>query len=157
MFYQSSELEGLKITFSAAAIHIMNRYRQKQGMNEAGGMLFGNFDGPNVIVRCASTPSPKDICTRVKFKPNLVEANKTIKKMHNLNLHYLGDWHTHSERKPAPSLSDSQSIKAAFKKDIHDLHFIILFILSNQEPKLSYCALSDGNKEYTLDVNQNSH
>ncbi|ELA8193720.1 TPA: Mov34/MPN/PAD-1 family protein [Vibrio alginolyticus] len=153
MFYQSSELKGINITFSTAAVQIMSRYQQKPGMNEAGGMLFGSFNGPNVTVRCASIPSPKDICTRTRFKPNLIEANKTIQKMHNLNLHYLGDWHTHSERKPVPSMSDSQSIQRAFNKDVHDLRFIILFILSNQAPKLSYCALSDGKREYTLDVN----
>lgn len=153
MFYQSSELEGLNITFSAAAVQIMGRYQQKPGMNEAGGMLFGSFDSSNVIVRCASIPSPKDFRTRTRFKPNLKEANKTILKMHDLNLHYLGDWHTHSERKPVPSIDDSQSIQRAFNQDVHNLRFIVLFILSNQAPKLSYCALSDGKREYRLDVN----
>ncbi len=153
MFYQSSELEGLNITFSAAAVQIIGRYQQESGMNEAGGMLFGNFDGPNVIVRCASIPSPKDIRTRTRYKPNLKEANNTILKMHNLNLHYLGDWHTHSEPRPTPSMDDFQSIHRAFNQDVHNLRFIVLFILSNQDPKLSYCALSDGKREYRLHVN----
>ncbi|QOI95897.1 Mov34/MPN/PAD-1 family protein [Aeromonas salmonicida] len=153
MLYQSDELEGLNVTFTATAVQIMGCYQQKPRMNEAGGMLFGSFDGPNVIVRCVSTPSPKDIRTRTRFKPNLNEANKTILKMRNLGLHYLGDWHTHSERRPTPSRDDMQSIQRAYNQDVHNLRFMILFILSNQDPKLSYCSLSDGRREYLLDVN----
>ena len=48
--------------------------------------------------------------------------------MHSLGLHFIGDWHTHPERIPAPSASDVRSIREAVTRSKHHLNGFVLLI-----------------------------
>jgi integrative and conjugative element protein (TIGR02256 family) len=141
---------GVTLTILDTAHRKLLKYKQSLGRHEAGGMLFGSFAGSKVIVEDISTPSLMDKRSPNGYIWHKESANKTIKQFSRNGLHYLGDWHSHPQCNPIPSLSDTHSIRSTFNKSIHELNYFILFILSNEDIKKSYIALCDGKKENRL-------
>ncbi len=93
---------------------IQNRIQLLPWTHESGGQLFGKIDGWNVIVSEATGPNPEDTHSRVSFVFDVQTANKEIADRFGRGLHYLGDWHTHPETFPQPSLQDRQNAGRMF-------------------------------------------
>ena len=148
----SAELSGVSVVLTSAAQKILFSYKQLNGKYEAGGMLFGRFDGNKVNVESVSTPSRHDKRFPTAFAWHKNSANRVIHSFHKKGQHYLGDWHTHPYSMPSPSEEDISSIRSTFNESSHQLNFFILFILSNSDLKNSYAALTDGKREYRLYV-----
>ena len=146
----SAELPGVSVVLTTSAQKILSSYKQRHGKYEAGGMLFGSFDGGMVTVEGVSIPGRRDKRSPTAFAWHKDTANRLIKRFHKQGLHYLGDWHTHPCSKPSPSQEDRDSIRSTFNESSHQLNFFILFILGNSDIKNSYVALTDGKREFCL-------
>lgn len=91
-------------------------YVQGEGA-EAGGILLGTVHGKNMLVESATSPTPADKRKRFSFE-RLVAGHKefALKRWTSTGgtVRYLGEWHTHPEDHPTPSLLDkSEWMRAA--------------------------------------------
>lgn len=94
----------------------------QSGMPESGGILLGKVRGEHLEVLHATRPSLRDSQRRFFFErapfSHRDQANRYWKESGGL-IRYLGDWHTHPEIHPTPSLLDRLEWNklAAFRQD----------------------------------------
>ena len=134
------------IILSDTVIEHLKRYRQMHNrQREAGGQLFARIDGPRIIVEEATGPRRSDRRTRTSYTPNRVAEQREINSRYKRGLHYVGDWHTHPEKIPSPSLIDVRSIDDCVAKSEHSLNGFILIVVGTAEPPGGFhTSLHDG-------------
>lgn len=121
------------------------RYRQTGNRKEAGGQLFAVFDGTTTRIECATGPRRSDRRGRWFFYPNRQAERKEIRRRFKDGLHYVGDWHTHSEHRPTPSSTDVNSFREMFCKSKHNLaSFVIIIVGLDHGPEGLYVGLCNG-------------
>jgi len=98
---------------------MFEEYEQKEGLNEAGGILLGDVAEDYVEITDVTVPNRFDLRTFFSFVrariPAQLRINKAWKKSSGTQI-YLGEWHTHREVNPSPSLDDREMIAKAFKE-----------------------------------------
>lgn len=126
---------GGRLSISEPALGEFNAYRQMQSDDtEAGGLLLGRLIvGTNdIVIDEATPPSPKDRRSRFAFRrskrpaQNRVDAAWTESTATRV---YLGEWHTHPEADPRPSLIDRcnwKKIVARARFEQESLFFVIV-------------------------------
>ncbi|MBD7969564.1 Mov34/MPN/PAD-1 family protein [Paenibacillus gallinarum] len=116
----------LKMMFSYAQDH--------KKSPESGGILIGRILNceSHIVVDDASEPMKSDVQTRYRF------IRKSVGHQEFFNEHwensegrcyYLGEWHTHPEANPTPSIIDKQEWGKLLYESIQDqnqLYFIIV-------------------------------
>lgn len=126
---------GPAIILSEDVVAMLLKHRQvKLRDNEAGGQLFARFEGCNTIIVEATGPKQSDKSKRYWFEPNRSLQRQEIKAKHNDGKHFVGDWHTHPQSVPSPSLDDLESIADCFRKSRHELIAFLLIIVGTAEP-----------------------
>lgn len=140
----------LVITFSDEVVKTMQEYRQVFCKRESGGLLFAkNLDGNEIEIILASRPDKLDQRGCFSFKPNAKAAQKLINEKFVDGMHYVGDWHTHSQTNPIPSTKDIKTISDIYQKSDHHLnHFIMVILSASDNFSNSYVALADENNIY---------
>lgn len=117
------------------AFATMLGFRQaKHSDKEAGGQLFAEFNGSDVVILEATPPTFLDRRSRHSFKPNRFLQRREIQKKHSANLHFVGDWHTHPETTATPSNDDLMSMQDCFRRSRHDLTAFILVVVGIAPP-----------------------
>jgi len=81
---------------------------------EGGGQLFGVVEKYVVCVQEATPPRKGDVRTRISFDIHPDSAAREIAEREKNGLLYLGDWHTHPERKAKPSPQDMTNARRLF-------------------------------------------
>jgi len=128
-----------------------NRYRQTGNRKEAGGQLFATFDGITTHVECATGPRRSDRRGRGFFFPNRRAERREIRHRFKSGLHYVGDWHTHTEYRPTPSSTDVDSFREMFCKSKHILvSFVIIIVGLDHGPEGLYVGLCNGQQMVRL-------
>ncbi|MCU8496508.1 Mov34/MPN/PAD-1 family protein [Vibrio vulnificus] len=154
MEFSSHQLRGLKVVLTEEVAKALCGHFQKRSDRESGGMLFGTFKNGLVEIQSISEPNFFDRRAKTRFVLHKGKANKTIERFHKKGLHYLGDWHTHSEESPNPSREDINTIRSTFNESSHQLRFFIIMILSNKSLDNSYLSLTNGHREFLFNVTQ---
>lgn len=97
----------------APAVAVLLRYVQAHGDTEAGGILLGRYTHEGgVIVDDATEPAPADERLARSFVRNddaHVQRVYAAWYASDGRVHYLGEWHTHSEPDPIPSALDYET------------------------------------------------
>ena len=147
--FESKE-QDLVITFPTQVIASLQKHRQTGNMNESGGMLFTNdLESSDVLVSYASMPTASDKRGKWFFKSNTKSTQSIIRKQFKKGHHYIGDWHSHSEKNPYPSPKDKRTFKQVFSESEHQLRFMAMLILgSEKEFSNSYVSLIDKDNIY---------
>lgn len=104
---------GGQVLIEAAVLITVSRYRQNAPQKtEAGGILLGQRRGKHVHVIEATKPAHTDRRTRMRFD----RASATHQEIATARWHasggtidYIGEWHTHPEDRPSPSLIDREA------------------------------------------------
>ena len=137
---------GQTIILSDTVVEHLKRYRQMHNRQyEAGGQLFARFDGLRVIVEEATGPRRSDRRTRLSYTPHRFAEQREINSRYKRGLHYVGDWHTHPEKIPSPSIIDVRSIDDCVGKSEHSLNGFILIVVGTDEPPDGFhTSLHDG-------------
>lgn len=125
-----------KVAIMPDALDIFAKYRQTGETLEAGGLLFATFQLPSIHIVDASEPHILDGRDRFRFFPNRLLQRRLIKKKFKQGLHFVGEWHTHPEPTPRPSLLDLESMGEAFLKSRHELNWFLMIIVGNKEDAL---------------------
>jgi integrative and conjugative element protein (TIGR02256 family) len=120
---------GQSIVFSEAVLRRFTKYRQTQWWHrEAGGQLFARLVLPEIVIEEATGPRYSDWRTRHSY-PNRCAEQREIAARHRRGLHFVGDWHTHPEDLPLPSLRDEQSMREVFNESDHAMNGFLLTIV----------------------------
>ncbi|MBT3028022.1 MAG: Mov34/MPN/PAD-1 family protein [Candidatus Thiodiazotropha sp. (ex Ctena orbiculata)] len=98
---------------------------------EAGGQLFARIDGAEIIIEKATGPRKSDRRSRYSFFPSRMAERREINKLFKTGLHYVGDWHTHPQPRPAPSRTDIQSFQEMFRRSRHQLKSFVMIIIGS--------------------------
>lgn len=121
---------GGLVLMEAAALATIDRYRQNDSRKpEAGGILLGYRRGSHLHVLEATPPLRGDRCLRHHFNRSAM-PHQTIAmaRWHRSGgtVDYLGEWHTHPEAHPHPSVID-----LAAWREIHAArHEPMLFVIA---------------------------
>ncbi|ETQ99594.1 Mov34/MPN/PAD-1 family protein [Acinetobacter baumannii] len=103
------------VVILSEVVKILLSYRQLVDSNpESAGVIIGERRGVHLVVRMVSVPNFTDI--RSRFSVNRIgkhhqEKVDTAFRESNGIWQYLGEWHTHPEDIPSPSMVDYNSWK----------------------------------------------
>lgn len=141
-----------ELIFTASALSHFRKCRQmKYHQPEAGGQLFANFIGNQIIIVEATGPRPTDRRTPSSYIPDRKAEQAEIYSLHQQGLHYVGDWHTHAQEIPLPSFLDEESIADYARKSVHSLNGFVLVIVGKKDPPAGlYVMIHDGNESFPL-------
>lgn len=101
------------VVISIEVANILISYRQiSDSRPESAGVLIGERRGVHIIIKTLSEPSSWDISSRFMVDRVSKHHQKVVDdafKKSNGEWHYLGEWHTHPEDVPRPSMTDYNS------------------------------------------------
>jgi integrative and conjugative element protein (TIGR02256 family) len=118
------------LTFAPNVVaHLISQRQTRPWHKEAGGQLFGKVTPFELFISEATGPRPTDVRTRTSYKPDRVAEQNEINVRHAMGLTFIGDWHSHPEKYPEPSGTDTFSMIECFRKSKHDLNFFVLVIV----------------------------
>jgi len=124
----------LKVSDKVVAIFKM--CEQGEGCREAGGILLGKVAKDRVIITDVTTPNRFDLRSFLSFVrakiPAQFRINKAWKKSTGTTI-YFGEWHTHREINPLPSLQDKKMILKALRETKMEIDFLYLIIVGLSE------------------------
>ena len=140
MIFQRGNGALLKIDDDALAE--LDTYRQAaDGAVEAGGVLLGRYlrDEPHVVVDAISPPHASDCGTRFSFqrsrRPHQRAINQAWRESGGTRV-YLGEWHTHPEPDPYPSLVDLEDWRRRLRVDRVDSASLFFLIVGTTHIRL---------------------
>lgn len=101
-----------RLQITPAALAAMSRHVQdRPGVPEAGGVLLGRhiLNTDDIVVDSVTSPMPGDRRNRFRFvrsrRRHQAEIDRVWRESGGTST-YLGEWHTHPELHPRPSLTD---------------------------------------------------
>ena len=141
---------ALTVRFSDEVVETLLAYRQKRFHLESGGLLFSELSENDCVnIVDVSVPSRWDFRRHDRFRVHTGHAQKLINRQFFQGLHFVGDWHSHSEVAPTPSPTDNATIRDVFNQSKHELNYLLMVIIgSTVDFSRSYVAFTDGYREY---------
>lgn len=126
---------GPSVEMADTVLDHLSRHRQTTcWKREAGGQLFAGFDGERWVVEKATGPRRSDLRSRFGFRPDRRAEQREIDQAFALGLHFIGDWHTHPEPVPKPSVDDLESVAEMVRESSHELPGFVMVIVGQQAP-----------------------
>lgn len=121
---------GRVYQFLPGVLNYFDAARQTRGLSkETGGQLFARFNGSSVLIEAATEVRGKSRRSRFSFWPDRDTEQREIHAQFDRGLHYVGDWHTHPEQEPWPSMADEEKMRDIFRKSDHELDAMVLAIV----------------------------
>ena len=125
--------------------NILKHFRAHQQTNpqtpESGGQLFWKpSDKGHKIVASITGPRPSDRRSRNSYKADHKQELIEIDEHYEKGLFFLGDWHTHPEAEPKPSISDIYAANEIFTRSENRGDGFLLVIIGNRNIEDSICA-----------------
>lgn len=124
------------LKFTEAVCQTFDSYRQiKIDQPEAGGILLGRVYTDEIVVEQITVPNNVDKSGRYFFDRNVKRAQQTVDiawKESNGEVIYLGEWHTHPEAAPSPSMVDRRLIKNMLRDTKMSLNFLFMVIVGTE-------------------------
>lgn len=129
--------EKFTLEFGDEALNQLKKYQQKNKELESGGILLGEIyiQSSKVII--------KEVIISEKAKRSLFGVKINKKEMQKIldkkrqesgyTLYYIGDWHSHPESIPTPSITDIVSYSRIMQRTNILTNFIVFLILGNNK------------------------
>ncbi len=109
-----------------------DKFVSKKAIYEVGGILLGNVYNSLCEVVNITIPNKYDSFGKNFFvrskRGAQPQINKTWKKSRGTKI-YLGEWHTHLEVNPNPSLTDKNLVKDSLRETKMEIDFLFLIII----------------------------
>ena len=116
--------------FSPECLAFLETRRQLSCISrENGGQLFARFTRDQVRIEVATVTKGRSRRTRLGFWPDREAERADILQLFKQGLHYVGDWHTHPERIPEPSMTDEAKMLEIFQQSAHELEAMLMVIV----------------------------
>ncbi|MGD0553103.1 MAG: Mov34/MPN/PAD-1 family protein [Sedimentisphaerales bacterium] len=134
-----------QIFISNNVFAILELYKQSQKtQKEAGGILLGQVRGKQIFVLKASIPNKYDKSRKFNYMRDKdvaqVIVNHEFANSTNKTI-YLGEWHTHPEIEPWPSICDLRMIDKQYFGNRLNEKFIVIIIKGTEK---LFVGLYDG-------------
>lgn len=141
MYYYMGEGEGQKLKLSAEILKTLHSYRQdSKEKTEAGGIIIGKITYPDehYVVEAITEPMESDTRTRFTFFRDAKLHQHAFDNLYKDNefLSYIGEWHTHPEDYPLPSITDVLNWKKLLREVDLDGDYMIFIIVGIQEMRV---------------------
>lgn len=122
-----------KISISDVIMDVIIKHRQVNNNCEAGGMLIGSIvaNSDEIEIYDYTEPLKEDNRNRLSFKRSNKHNEVLYEKWKESNFTklYLGEWHTHPQKIPKPSLIDIASWKMLLSKSNTESEILIFIII----------------------------
>ena len=143
---------GQSLTISDDVLEHFSKHRQRKcWAREAGGQLFAEINGIDIVIARATGPRRNDRRSRFTYFPNRRSEQAEIDRHFSHGLHYVGDWHTHPEPRATPSSEDLRSMRECVRKSRHRLNSFVLVIAGTAEvPSGLHISLHTGSDVLVL-------
>jgi integrative and conjugative element protein (TIGR02256 family) len=136
----------------AAALHDILLEAMEKWPLETGGMLLGyrGEHGGEVVITGATGPGPKARHRRYTFTPDGRWQQRELAKAYTSSgrvTTYVGDWHSHPESQPVPSVRDVKTaLKVSRRKSARTPHPTTFIVGTGDEDSLiaSAYVFADG-------------
>jgi len=121
-----------RLIIKKSVLKTFSKFVSKKANNESGGIFLGNVYKNHCEIVKVTTPNKYD-----SFGPNFFvrskrgaqpQINKAWKKSNGTEI-YLGEWHTHFEDEPKPSLTDKNLVINSLRKTKMEIDFLFLIIV----------------------------
>nr|MBA5584850.1 ribosomal-processing cysteine protease Prp [Anaerobacillus isosaccharinicus] len=126
-----------QVVFTKEVVKTFVSYKQiKKNQHESGGILLGKVYKDLVLVDTVSEPSREDKSGRYYFFRNVKKAQKIIEDAWNNSQGeriYLGEWHTHPEAMPTPSIDDRKLLSNMLKDTRMEIEFLLMTIIGQSD------------------------
>jgi len=126
-----------QVVFTKEVVKTFESYKQiKKNQHESGGILLGRVYKDLILVDTVSEPSREDKSGRYYFFRNVKKAQKIIEDAWNNSQGeriYLGEWHTHPESKPIPSIDDRKLLNNMLKDTRMEIEFLLMTIIGQND------------------------
>lgn len=124
-----------RLRFSEDALAHFHRYRQMRPWHrEAGGQLFATVTDTLIDIVEATGPRSSDRRSFFGFEPDRTAEQREITERYARGLHFIGDWHSHRQRKPLPSNTDIESMNDTVRQSQHSLKGFVLVVVGTSRP-----------------------
>lgn len=137
---------NLELRIDEAVLEKLFSHRQCTCFHkEAGGQLFAVISKGVWNVVEATGPRRSDHRSRYGYVPDRAAEQIEIDEQFAKGRHYVGDWHTHPQRRPRPSGSDLSSISKVASQTRHELPgFLLMIVGTRKAPGDVWVSLHDG-------------
>jgi integrative and conjugative element protein (TIGR02256 family) len=140
-----------RLVICATAIEHFWKYRQTSPWaTEAGGQLFGTIQSEFIRVESATGPYRGDERSRSRYRSNPTAAQRAIDEKTGVKQFYLGEWHTHAEDHPDPSVLDEEAMRLIIAKSRLSCNALLMVIVGRSRSPNGLCA-------WTISANQSQH
>lgn len=132
--YQLPNGKMLHISDDVLDVFHKHRYTRYSSF-ESGGILLGKVYSDSIMVEKVTTPGKGDKWGALFFHRDRSRAQKIVDQAFAESggeQTYLGEWHSHSEKKPSPSFKDRYEIERAFRMSRLNVEFMICIIVGNE-------------------------
>jgi proteasome lid subunit RPN8/RPN11 len=123
----------MQLDVPATFVEVITKACHKSGINEVGGMLFGEYLGPGHFRLAEVTVDEPGFVA--SFKRSINHAVGACKKFFGKTRHdyarfnYLGEWHSHPSYAVHPSSTDDQSMFHIVRDPNVGANFAVLSIV----------------------------
>lgn len=130
------ELDTFTVKVLDATINKMLKFKQDtNNKHESGGIILGYYiDETSFTLTDITIPTNLDKSSRYGFVRSWETAQKAINEFFRESCGkkiYLGEWHTHPEDLPVPSLLDCVSIEGQTKLNRLNSNVVFMIIIGN--------------------------
>ncbi len=111
-----------------ALAEICSAVEQVKHRREVGGVLLGERRGTHILITAATTPGPEDESYPFRFLRKCKSHQRKAHDRWRATAHttdWVGDWHSHPEQTPTPSLTDRRSWRRLTKSNGTEMVFAI--------------------------------
>jgi len=124
------QFQDIIYEFDHSCISTFEKHKQKSFFSrEIGGQLFAKFTETKLVIEMVTVTKGKSRRSRFGFWPDRATERRDIQALFEQGLHYVGDWHTHPENHPTPSVADTIKIADIFRCSRHELDNLLIVIV----------------------------
>lgn len=136
------KLDNIELVIDQNVVHRLNTFRQlSTKSNESGGLLIGRTDiNDKTKILDITVPMTNDYSSRYRFKRKDIKHLEILEKLNNKCLYFKGNWHTHPQKNPMPSLLDKFSWKSAMKQSRPGESKYIFFVIVGTDEIKVWCG-----------------
>lgn len=110
--------------------HLEAHKQHKWTSKEAGGQLFATFDDAKIVrIVEATGPRATDKRSLLGYRPDRLAEKVEITERYARGLHFVGDWHTHYQKHPEPSSTDTNNMGELVRLSSHGLRGFVLVVV----------------------------